>query len=179
MDLMHLGTPTVRGHRYILILAATLLVCSGTPDAAAMQGVPQPAPADTTQSGAPMSSPGGLGNAPRKPDVLSPDQRSGHSLITDREQLLSYFILAFGTAVLIVQYLLLRSPKRDAYEILQLLAINLIVTGTLFLISAGFDAQQIAPGLGLFGTIAGYVLGRKSGEAAKGTRAPDNDRGAP
>lgn len=85
-----------------------------------------------------------------------------HSFTTDREQVLSIFILGFGTLVLIVQYLLLRSPRRSSYEILQLLGINLIVTGTLFLISAGYDAQSIAPGLGLFGTVAGYVLGRRA-----------------
>ena len=58
-------------------------------------------------------------------------------------------------------------------------AINLIVTGTLFLISAGFSAQQISPGLGLFGTIAGYVLGRRAGDTAKSDSTDDNHRGAP
>ena len=69
-----------------------------------------------------------------------------------------------------------RPPRQSANEILQLLSINLIVTGTLFLISAGFSAEQIAPGLGLFGTIAGYVLGRRMGEAANAkTPAPAAD----
>lgn len=81
---------------------------------------------------------------------------------SDREERLSYSILGFGSLVLVVQFLLLRTPRRPAYEILQLLAINLIVTGTLFLITAGFSAEQIAPGLGLFGTVAGYVLGRRA-----------------
>ena len=72
--------------------------------------------------------------------------------------------------------LLRRPPRQSANEILQLLSINLIVTGTLFLISAGFSAEQIAPGLGLFGTIAGYVLGRRMGEAANAkTPAPAAD----
>jgi hypothetical protein len=38
----------------------------------------------------------------------------------------------------------------------------LIVTGTLFLVAAGYDAQHIAPSMGLLGTIAGYLLGRNA-----------------
>jgi hypothetical protein len=113
--------------------------------------------------------PGAVGqaNEPRQPAMLADDVARDHSFTTDREERLSFSILLFGFFVLIVQYLLLRRPPRQsAHDILQLLSINLIVTGTLFLISAGFSAQQIAPGLGLFGTIAGYVLGRRMGEAA-------------
>lgn len=90
------------------------------------------------------------------------EEKYGVPRHSDREERLSYFILGFGSLVLIVQFLLLRTPRRSTHEILQLLTINLIVTGTLFLISAGFAAEQIAPGLGLFGTIAGYVLGRRA-----------------
>jgi hypothetical protein len=38
--------------------------------------------------------------------------------------------------------------------------VTLIIIGTLFFITAGFDSTQIAPALGLFGTIAGYLLGK-------------------
>lgn len=158
-----------------MILLACLAVAAG---AGAMQGAPAQSPANATTATAPPN-PGAFSNAPREPQRLSSEQQAQHSMLTDREQLLSYAILLFGTAVLFVQYLLLRAPKRNSYEILQLLAINLIVTGTLFLISAGFSAQQISPGLGLFGTIAGYVLGRRAGEAPKPDSADDNHRGAP
>jgi len=166
--------------RFALLLAIALSACLGdTAGAASAPSVPEAAIIVASPQSQPSASPsGGLANAP-KPNTLSQDRQAGHSLITDREQVLSYAILAFGAAVLVVQYLLLRSPKRDAHEILQLLAINLIVTGTLFLISAGFDSQQIAPGLGLFGTIAGYVLGRRSGAAPKNTVPTDNNRSAP
>lgn len=113
-------------------------------------------------------------SAPGTPDKASSDEKPLHS---DRELLLSYSILVFGLCVLIVQYLLLRKPRRSAYEILQLLAINLIVTGTLFLISAGFDARQIAPGLGLLGTVAGYVLGRKANENSETDTKSGQDGG--
>ena len=139
----------------------------------------QDPPANAAMS-TPSSSPAEAGppdtdvqaNEPRQPATLSSEVTREHSFTTDREERLSFSILLFGFFVLVVQYLLLRKPPRQpAHEILQLLSINLIVTGTLFLISAGFSAQQIAPGLGLFGTIAGYVLGRRVGEVANGKPA--------
>lgn len=166
--------------RFALLLAVALSAClADTVGAASVRGMPEPAVAVASPQVQPSASPAGdLANAP-KPATLSQGRQAGHSFITDREQVLSYAILAFGAAVLVVQYLLLRSPKRDAHEILQLLAINLIVTGTLFLISAGFDSQQIAPGLGLFGTIAGYVLGKRSGAAPTSTVPAEHNRSAP
>lgn len=169
-----------RDRRRFAIPAVILLACLAvTTGARAMQGPPAQAPANAPTTATAPPNPGAFSNAPREPQRLSSEQQAQHSMLTDREQLLSYAILLFGTAVLFVQYLLLRTPKRNSYEILQLLAINLIVTGTLFLISAGFSAQQISPGLGLFGTIAGYVLGRRAGEAPKPDSADDNHRGAP
>lgn len=179
MLVAHLDTSPRHARRgFALLLAAALFACLGNPvNAAPTQGVLQTATPASPQSQVSANPTGNLDNAP-KPNTLPQTRQAGHSLITDREQVLSYAILLFGAAVLTVQYLLLRSPKRDAHEILQLLAINLIVTGTLFLISAGFDSQQIAPGLGLFGTIAGYVLGRRAGDA-KSAGPADNSRGAP
>ena len=40
------------------------------------------------------------------------------------------------------------------------LAVTLIVVSSLFIITAGYSSEQIAPAMGLFGTIAGYLLGR-------------------
>jgi len=166
--------PGLRG----LVVATSLLWLLLLPVAHAQAGPPsgpvnQP---KATVSHQPASR--DVGVVAKDPAATTPDQTRGLSLITDREQLLSYSILVFGLCVLVVQYLLLRTPKRDTFEILQLLTINLIVTGTLFLISAGFDAQQIAPGLGLFGTVAGYVLGRRS--AATGNESnPGGTGGLP
>ncbi|CAB3744738.1 hypothetical protein LMG27174_07245 [Paraburkholderia rhynchosiae] len=41
------------------------------------------------------------------------------------------------------------------------LSLTLVVVGILFSMTAGFDAQTVAPAIGLLGTIAGYLLGRK------------------
>lgn len=169
-----------RDRRHFVIPAVVLLACLAvTTRAGAMQGPAVQTAANSPTTATIPSHPGAISNAPPEPQLLSSQQQAQHSMLTDREQLLSYAILLFGTAVLFVQYLLLRTPKRNSYEILQLLAINLIVTGTLFLITAGFSAQQISPGLGLFGTIAGYVLGRRAGDASKPDSTDDNHRGAP
>lgn len=157
-----------------VLIAGTWLACQlpaiASPDAVATAATPIQSATSPPGGDNPLPPDGAGANDPR----VGGQEFSGRSLITDREQLLSFSILLFGFAVLVVEYLLLRSPKRDASEILQLLAINLIVTGTLFLISAGYSAQEIAPGLGLLGTVAGYVLGRRS---AVNGKTPDAERG--
>jgi hypothetical protein len=46
-------------------------------------------------------------------------------------------------------------------DALRLYGVTLILVGTLFAITAGFDSQQVGPAMGLFGTVAGYLLGRR------------------
>jgi hypothetical protein len=83
------------------------------------------------------------------------------SFLTSREMWLSLFVLLFGLCIIIVQYLLLRSVvDRYVSEIFKIFTVTLIIIGTLLLIISGFSSQQIAPALGLFGTIAGYILAR-------------------
>lgn len=149
------GRPGAWGWR---MLAVALFALAPMGWALAQEGPPSTvtnAPKDAAAAAAQTAAT----HAPGTPEV----DPGGGVFHTDREAVLSVVILVFGILVLVVQYLLLRvPPRRSSFEILQLLSINLIITGTLFLISAGFGAQQIAPGLGLFGTIAGYVLGRRS-----------------
>lgn len=172
---MHLST-TERSYRspwrtVSLVVFLALCVIGMAWPVQAQQAPPGPAHAISntpkTVTAPPDSSQASL--QPGTPGMALPNEKPLH---VDRELWLSYSILVFGLCVLIVQYLLLRKPQRNAYEILQLLAINLIVTGTLFLISAGFDAKQIAPGLGLLGTVAGYVLGRKANENTEPDEKP-------
>jgi hypothetical protein len=70
-------------------------------------------------------------------------------------------ILVFGLLIVGIQFFLLRSQRfQRADEITRPITVSLIIIGTLVLISSGFDNDQIAPAVGLFGTIAGYLLGR-------------------
>ena len=83
------------------------------------------------------------------------------AMLTSRfEFWLSLLVLAFGTIVVVVQYLLVRRKDFDSNDVVRVFGVSLIVVGTLFLIAAGFEAQQIASGIGLFGTLAGYLLGK-------------------
>ena len=83
-------------------------------------------------------------------------------ILTRFEFWLSLLILAFGATVVLVQFALLRRQNFDANDILKVFGVTLIVVGTLFLIAAGFGDKQIAPAMGLFGTLAGYLLGKAS-----------------
>ena len=89
--------------------------------------------------------------------------------LTAREIVLSILVLVFGLIILLLQAVLLRKkPDRiDPEGILVLHAVTLIVIGTLFLICSGLSERQIAPAMGLFGTIIGYILGKRSGQRSR------------
>lgn len=87
------------------------------------------------------------------------------SLMSSREFVLSLFILVFGITIVLVQFFLLRSVvEKKSENIANTNLVTLIIIGTLVLISSGFTNEQIAPALGLFGTIAGYILGKSDRE---------------
>ncbi|HCI6643540.1 TPA: hypothetical protein NPP35_004419 [Klebsiella variicola subsp. variicola] len=70
-------------------------------------------------------------------------------------------VLIFGLVILIIEVSLIKkigvfSPEQS----IKLVAVTLIIISTLFIITSGFDSSQIAPAMGLFGTIAGYMLGK-------------------
>ena len=80
---------------------------------------------------------------------------------------LSLWVLIFGMVVLVLEVILIRLINFPSETALKFIIITLIVTATLFLITAGYSNDQIAPAVGLLGTIAGYLLGR-------GTTQSDN-----
>jgi hypothetical protein len=57
-------------------------------------------------------------------------------------------------------------------DIMKTFTVTLIIIGTMLLISSGFNSEQIAPAFGLFGTIAGYLIGR---EESKKINPRNND----
>ena len=101
-------------------------------------------------------------------------------ILTRFEFWLSLLILAFGAIVVFLQFFLMRRQKFDANDLLKVFGVTLIVVGTLFLIAAGFGDKQIAPAMGLFGTLAGYLLGKasvtpESPQASKPTEGQRNE----
>lgn len=81
----------------------------------------------------------------------------------DKEMVLSlsFGILMFGLIVISLMTYLLRRNKHFSL-ILPSFGVPLIVVAAVVLVIAGFGERQIAPVIGLLGTIAGYLLGRES-----------------
>jgi hypothetical protein len=73
---------------------------------------------------------------------------------------MSSAVLGFGVIVLILAAFLIKSGQ-DTEAVLRTFGTILIIVGALFLVVAGYSANQIAPVMGLLGTIAGYLLGKK------------------
>jgi heme/copper-type cytochrome/quinol oxidase subunit 3 len=85
-------------------------------------------------------------------------------IISSMEFWMSAMVLLFGLLVFLFEYLVLTKNhvKITSYNILSIFSITLIVIGTMFLLTSAYSVRQIAPAMGLFGTIAGYLLGRGS-----------------
>ena len=97
---------------------------------------------------------------PAMPDLA---KKSGRSAL---EGLLSIGVLAFGllfSGILTIVAVKCRTEKLFGASYLKLVGLTLVITAGLFLICAGYSQDQIAPMIGLLGTIAGYLLGK--GEA--------------
>lgn len=94
----------------------------------------------------------------------SPEDR----MLTDREMTLAYIVLIFGLAALVLQCVLMWGARSDSQAVLKMSTVTLVIVGTLFVITAGFSSEQIAPAMGLFGTITGYLLGRETKQEKTG-----------
>ena len=102
-------------------------------------------------------------NEPPTDETVGNSRATGAYLInilSDYEFWLSLAVLLFGVFVVILEYRLLLRTKAGPTSIIRVLAVTLILVGSLFLITAGFSSSQISPVSGLFGTIAGYLLGK-------------------
>src|SRR5205085_11424894 len=94
-------------------------------------------------------------NAASPPSVDSGAIFDMKRLLTRFEFWLTLLVVLFGCAVILLQFLLLRGHRITGDDILKVFGVTLIVVGTLVLITAGFSDEQIAPAMGLFGTISG------------------------
>ena len=75
----------------------------------------------------------------------------------------SVCILVFGLVVCFLAASLLKGGH-SGDTVLKTLGTVVIIIGALFLMTAGYNDQQLTPIIGLLGTLAGYILG-KSGNA--------------
>jgi hypothetical protein len=84
--------------------------------------------------------------------------------LSSTEGELAVIIIGLGVFVIIAMAVVLRNKAAPPDESIRAFTIILVIIGTLVLICAGYSNDQIAPAIGLFGTIAGYLLGRKGAE---------------
>lgn len=75
---------------------------------------------------------------------------------------LSLFVLGFGVMIILLEIFLIKANKISPEEAVKFILVTIIIVSTLFLITAGYSNDQIAPAVGLLGTIAGYLLGKAS-----------------
>lgn len=72
---------------------------------------------------------------------------------------LTLIIFIFGLIAVGVFYFLAQN-KQVTPHLMRLYVIIILVFGSLLVVSSGYATAQIAPVIGFFGTIAGYLLGR-------------------
>lgn len=95
---------------------------------------------------------------------------------TPYEFWLTCLICALGLAVIGALIPTLRRIENTRPEdIARPVIVITVIVGTLILITAGYNNEQIAPAFGLFGTIIGYMLGRFATQAS-GVSPADTDK---
>jgi hypothetical protein len=77
---------------------------------------------------------------------------------------LALIVLAFGLLLIILEAVIILRARFQHDTAVRLLALTLVIISTLFIVSAGFAREDIAPVIGLFGTILGYLLGRQTSD---------------
>lgn len=112
---------------------------------------PQPTSTQATDTGEPIES-----NPQQPPKSFT---KTGN--LSTYEFYLTLIVAGLAVIALGMEFFLLRKTQRPKSEdILRVFGVTLIIIGTLFFVTAGYNSLQIAPAMGLFGTVAGYLLGR-------------------
>ncbi len=87
----------------------------------------------------------------------------GTNFLSSSEGQLALIVIGLGVIVIAALSFVLWKKAASAEDAIRAYALVLILVGTIVLICAGYSNDQIAPAMGLFGTVAGYLLGRKGG----------------
>ena len=78
----------------------------------------------------------------------------------DLVQFLAVSILAFTFAALVLSTVLMWRNKASGYHILRVFGIVSILGISALLLVVGYSNEQLTPIVGLFGAVAGYLLGK-------------------
>ncbi len=81
----------------------------------------------------------------------------------EHSQFMSILILSFGFLVICAYILvMIWLGKGWGSNSTQVVIVTLVLVSSIFLVTAGFSEKQIAPVVGLLGTIIGYLLGNNA-----------------
>lgn len=95
------------------------------------------------------------------------------SFFFDDGLFLSLCLLVFSLFVFSLMAYLIKLGKQPD-QILKVFGSVLIVVAAVLLIVAGYSEKQIAPVIGLLGTVAGYILGKSSDKYNKSMKSTDD-----
>ena len=120
-------------------------------------------------------------NFPREERSLAaePKDRSERQVIqrSDTEVYLSYSVLAFALIIIALQSaVMLRTSRGWGPQSTRVFGITLTVTMGAFLITTGYSQNQIAPMMGILGTLLGYLLGQTKPEDDRTTHTPKRSK---
>lgn len=73
---------------------------------------------------------------------------------------MSLYVLGFGLVLSIFTGIIALRTKGWNREATNIFTVTIIITAGLFLMTAGYSSEQIAPMYGLLGTVVGYLLGK-------------------
>ena len=85
---------------------------------------------------------------------------------------ISVTVLVFGMFVLLLAAYLIRIGK-SSESVLRIFGTVLIIVISVFLVVAGYTSTQIAPVMGLLGTIVGYLLGKEAATKSEKDQSKD------
>ena len=119
----------------------------------------------------PVLAAAGSGNQPLAPPVRPATMVD--RVLTNPEIQLSLIVLAFGGLLMVLEVVVALRSRFSDESVIRMMILTLVIVATLFTVTAGFSKEDIAPVIGLFGTIIGYLLGRQTnaGRSAAGDRS--------
>jgi hypothetical protein len=89
-------------------------------------------------------------------------------------QFLAVSVLGFSCLVLAISAVLLWRARASGLQVLRVAGVISILAFSALLLVVGYDNQQLTPIIGLFGAIAGYLLGKDS-PPSQGNEARHNE----
>jgi hypothetical protein len=88
---------------------------------------------------------------------------------------LAFGVLGFTFAILILVTILLWRQRAQPLQVLRVFGVVTIIGVSTLLLVVGYSNEQLTPIIGLFGAIAGYLLGRDA--SRQGHDAPEPPKG--